>query len=118
MNRVSRNWSSRPRVCGKFLPLLPWHKGCPSVPRGCQDEEMEVSVLGHPNSTWQFCFFHPFPPLSAARLEVPTAPGCCPLWFSGFPCFVYSCSRCAALGRSPYDVGTQVSPVPASHAQR
>lgn len=32
-----------------------------------------MSVLGHPNSTWQSCIFHPFPPLAAARLEVPAS---------------------------------------------
>lgn len=90
--------------------------------RGASRKRRRVSVL-EPRASGLYVavlpLFPPLPPsLAVARLEVPTAPGCSLLWLSGFPCFVYSCSRCAALGRSPCDMGTQVSPVSASHAQR
>lgn len=87
--------------------------------RGASRKRWWVSVPEPSASGLHVVVLHLFLPVS------PPPPGCCkaggPLcslpWLSNFPCFVYSCSRCVALGRRPYDMGMQVSPVSALHAQ-
>lgn len=74
MNRVSRNWSSKPRVCGKFLPLLPRHKGCPGVPRGCQDEEMAGERAWASQLHVAVLLFPPLPPTVCCEAGGPHCP--------------------------------------------
>lgn len=102
----------------ELLPRLAWHGGAPwraeetsrkrrRAPAPC------VSCAWAPRGS--SALPPPVPAPAAARLKVPLCPAALRCGSPASP--VYRPSRCAALGRSPRDMGTQISPVTAPHAR-